>query len=124
MTQGGMYADTLGALAADPQADMFLIGVPVAGEGYDVPGMARDTAHFAASRGKPTAVSAPQASVREAFREAGVPVFAHETDAIDALHQWSRHGTLLRQAAARDAAATARPRRRCPHCRLGRRCRC
>jgi acyl-CoA synthetase (NDP forming) len=104
MTKGGMYADTLGALAADPQADMFLVGVPVAGEGYDVPGMARDTARFAAARGKPTAVSAPQASVRQAFREAGVPVFAHETDAIGALHQWSRHGTLLRQAATRSSS--------------------
>lgn len=105
MTQGGMYADTLGALSADPQADMFLVGIPVAGEGYDVPGMARDTACFAASSGKPTAVSAPQASVRQQFRDAGVPVFSHETDAIDALHQWSRHGTLLRQAAARSASA-------------------
>lgn len=107
MTKGGMYADTLGALAADPQADMFLVGVPVAGEGYDVPGMARDTARFAASRGKPTAVSAPQASVRAAFRDAGVPVFSHETDAVDALHQWSRHGALLRQAAARSAYSSA-----------------
>jgi acyl-CoA synthetase (NDP forming) len=110
MTKGGMYADTLGALGADPQADMFLVGVPVAGEGYDVPGMARDTARFAASRGKPTAVSAPQASVREAFRNAGVPVFAHETDAIEALHQWSRHGALMAQAAARGAlGAVAAP---------------
>jgi len=103
LTKGGMYAETLGALSADPQADMFLVGVPVAGEGYDVPGMARDTASFATSSGKPTVVSAPQASVRQAFRDAGVPVFAHETDAINALHQWSRHGTLLRQAAARSA---------------------
>ena len=103
LTKGGMYSETLGALSADPQADMFLVGVPVAGEGYDVPGMARDTASFATSSGKPTVVSAPQASVRQAFRDAGVPVFAHETDAINALHQWSRHGTLLRQAAARSA---------------------
>ncbi|MDM0019116.1 acetate--CoA ligase family protein [Variovorax saccharolyticus] len=103
MTQGGMYADTLGALAADPQADMFLVGVPVAGEGYDVPGMARDTARFAQARNKPCVVSAPQASVRQAFREAGVPVFSHETDAVDALHQWSRHGMLMQQAAARHA---------------------
>jgi len=103
LTKGGMYAETLGALSADPQADMFLVGVPVAGEGYDVPGMARDTASFATSSGKPTVVSAPQASVRQAFRDAGVPVFAHETDAINALYQWSRHGTLLRQAAARSA---------------------
>jgi len=110
MTQGGMYADTLGALAADPQADMFLVGVPVAGEGYDVPGMARDTARFTATSGKPTAVSAPQASVRKAFRGAGVPVFAHETDAMNALYQWSRHGTLLQAAAARRAAACSAAR--------------
>lgn len=106
MTQGGMYADTLGVLASDPQADMFLIGVPVAGEGYDVSGMARDTARFAAMHGKATAVSAPQASVRRTFREAGVPVFGHETDAIQALYQWSRHGVLLAQAAARTASAS------------------
>lgn len=104
LTQGGMYADTLEALAADPQADMFLVGVPVAGEGYDVPGMARDTASFGRSHAKPIAVSAPQASVRRAFHDAGVPVFAHETDAIDALHQWSRHGALLQQAAVRSAS--------------------
>jgi acyl-CoA synthetase (NDP forming) len=116
MTKGGMYADTLGALGADPQADMFLVGVPVAGEGYDVPGMARDTARFAASRGKPTAVSAPQASVREAFRNAGVPVFAHETDAIEALHQWSRHGALMAQAAARGALGAVAALSRCPRC--------
>lgn len=113
MTQGGMYADTLGALAADPQADMFLVGVPVAGEGYDVPGMARDTARFAATRKKPTVVSAPQASVRQAFQQAGVPVFPHETDAVHALHQWSRHGMLIEQAAARNklqaAQASAHP---------------
>lgn len=106
MTQGGMYADTLGALATDPKADMFLIGVPVAGEGYDVPGMARDTARFAATHNKPTAISAPQASVRQAFHEAGVPVFAHETDAINALYQWSRHGKLLMHASARTTSAT------------------
>lgn len=119
MTQGGMYADTLRALSTDPQADMFLVGVPVAGEGYDVPGMARDTAHFAASYGKPTAVSAPQVSVRQAFRDAGVPVFAHETDAIDALHQWSRHGTLLQQAAARSASASASVDSRIPNMSAG-----
>jgi acyl-CoA synthetase (NDP forming) len=103
MTQGGMFADTLAALAADPQADMFLIGVPVAGPGYDVPGMAADAVHLAATRGRPVAVSAPQHTVRAIFRQAGVPVFTHETDAIHALHQWSRHGVLIAQAAARDA---------------------
>lgn len=103
MTQGGMYAATLDMLAEDPQADMFLIGVPVAGPGYDVPGMAADTARFMASVGKPAVVSAPQTSVRQTFRNAGVPVFSNETDAIRALHQWSRQGSLILQAAARNA---------------------
>jgi len=111
LTQSGMYAATLTTLASDPRADMFLIGVPVAGPGYDVPGMAKDTASFANDTGKPAVVSAPQASVRQIFRQAGVPVYANETDAISALHQWSRHAMLIRQATQRDqlqaAAATA-----------------
>lgn len=106
MTQGGMYASTLNVLATDPHADMFLIGVPVAGPGYDVPGMATETARFAASAGKPAIVSAPQASVRQHFRNANVPVFANETDAIRALNQWRRHGALIRQAQRRDGLET------------------
>ncbi|MEF7616602.1 acetate--CoA ligase family protein [Aquincola sp. MAHUQ-54] len=103
LTNGGMYAHTLEVLAADPQADMFLIGVPVAGEGYDVAGMARDTAHLLRSTGRPVAVSAPQAAVREAFRAEGVPTFPHESDAIEALDQLSRHALLQQQAVRRAA---------------------
>lgn len=107
LTDGGMYAATLEALASDPQADLFMIGVPVAGEGYDIPGMARDTARFMKAFQKPTALSAPQTSVRDAFRAAGVPVFEHETDAIAALHQLSRHATLQKRALKRSAVAMA-----------------
>nr|WP_222622645.1 acetate--CoA ligase family protein [Ramlibacter albus] len=103
LTDGSMFGRTLDALAGDPQADMFLVGVPVAGEGYDVAGMAADTARFLRQTGKPLAVSAPQASVRDAFRAAGVPVFTHETDALAALHQVSRHALLAQGASARDA---------------------
>lgn len=105
LTQGDMYAQTLGVLADDPQADMFLIGVPVAGEGYDIAGMARDTARFARATSRPTVVSAPQGSVRQAFRAAGVPVFGHESDALAALHQVSRHATLQKASARRSALA-------------------
>jgi acetate---CoA ligase (ADP-forming) len=101
LADGTMFGRTLEALAADPQGDMFLVGVPVAGEGYDVPGMAADTAAFLRRTGKPVVVSAPQASVRDAFRAAGVPVFGHETDALAALHQVSRHAALLHAAAQR-----------------------
>jgi len=108
LADGTMFGRTLAALAADPQGDMFLIGVPVAGEGYDVPGMAADTAAFLHRTGKPVAVSAPQASVRAAFRAAGVPVFGHETDALAALHQVSRHASLLDAASLRRLAVSAR----------------
>ena len=105
LTQGGMFAEALDALVSDPCADMFLIGVPVAGPGYDVPGMAADVARLALAKGKPVAVSAPQMTVRASFRNAGVPVFSHETDAVHALHQWSSHGALILQAAAKDTLA-------------------
>lgn len=105
LSDGTMFGRTLQALAADPQGDMFLIGVPVAGEGYDVPGMAADTARFLQRTGKPVAVSAPQASVRNAFRAAGVPVFGHETDALAALQQVTRHAALVQAASLRTAAA-------------------
>lgn len=107
LSDGTMFGRTLQALTDDPQADMFLIGVPVAGEGYDLPGMAADTARFLRQAGKPVAVSAPQASVRETFRAAGVPVFGHETDALDALHQVTRHAILMQSAQGRDARAYA-----------------
>lgn len=107
LTDGTMFGRTLEALAADAQADMFLIGVPVAGEGYDVPGMAADTARLLQQSGKPVAVSAPQGSVRDAFRAAGVPVFGHETDALAALHQVSRHAALAARCADRGPAVPA-----------------
>ena len=106
MTQGGMFYEALKVLACDPGADMFLIGVPVAGPGYDVPGMASDVARLVSAQGKPVAVSAPQESVRSTFRQAGIPVFHHETDALQALHQWRRHAALMAQAEARDRLAT------------------
>lgn len=104
LSDGTMFGRTLDALAADPQGDMFLVGVPVAGEGYDVAGMAADTARFLQRTGKPVVVSAPQAAVRAAFRAAGVPVFGHETDALAALHQVTRHATLADSATRRDTA--------------------
>jgi acyl-CoA synthetase (NDP forming) len=104
MTNGGMYARTLQTLAADPQADMFLIGIPVAGAGYDIEGMASDTATFVETWRKPAVISASQANVRAAFRDAGVPVFVHETDALSALHQVSRHAGLREDALRRHDA--------------------
>lgn len=89
MGNNGMYPKVLEALGSDPDADMFLIGIPVAGPGYDVPALADATAAFARRRQRPVAVCAPQASVREAFAAHGLPVFRTESDAVRALRQYS-----------------------------------
>ncbi|MDB5980428.1 MAG: putative acetyl-CoA synthetase (ADP-forming) alpha and beta chain protein [Pseudomonas sp.] len=88
---GEMFPAVLDALGDDPEADMFLIGIPVAGPGYDVPGLARTTARFMQRTGKPVIMTAPQADVRAHFQQAGVPSFRNESDAVAALHQYARH---------------------------------
>jgi acetate---CoA ligase (ADP-forming) len=85
-----MFPRVLTALGEDTGADMILIGVPVAGPGYDVPGLAQTAAKFMNENRKPVAVTAPQASVRAQFERCGVPTFTNETDAVDALRQYSR----------------------------------
>jgi acyl-CoA synthetase (NDP forming) len=88
---GEMFPRVLEALGGDPDADMFLIGIPVAGPGYDVPGLAQTTAQFMQRTGKPVVMTAPQADVRGIFHQAGVPSFRNESDAVSALRQYARH---------------------------------
>ncbi|VVP16919.1 Protein lysine acetyltransferase Pat [Pseudomonas fluorescens] len=88
---GAMFPAVLKTLGDDPQADMFLIGIPVAGPGYDVPGLAQTTARFMQQTGKPVVMTAPQADVRAHFQQVGVPSFRNETDAVAALFQYARH---------------------------------
>ena len=87
---GEMFPRVLEALGDDPQADMFLIGIPVAGPGYDVPGLAQTTGCFMRRTGKTLVMTAPQAEVRAQFEKEGVPVFRHESDAVAALQQYAR----------------------------------
>jgi acyl-CoA synthetase (NDP forming) len=91
LADGTMFGRTLEALAADPQGDMFLIGVPVAGEGYDVPGMAADTAAFLRRTGKPVVVSAPQASGARRLPRRRRPGVRPRDRRARRLHQVSRH---------------------------------
>jgi acyl-CoA synthetase (NDP forming) len=88
---GEIFPRVLQVLGDDPEADMFLIGIPVAGPGYDVPGLAQTTALFMQRSGKPVVMTAPQADVRALFHGAGVPVFRNESDAVTALHQYAKH---------------------------------
>ncbi|MBY4947812.1 acetate--CoA ligase family protein [Cupriavidus respiraculi] len=103
--QGDMFPRVLDALGADPQADMVMVGIPVAGPGYDVEALARDAAAFSAGSRKPLVASAPQHSVREIFARHGVPTFVTEADAVAALAQYAGH----RRLAARTVPMSDRP---------------
>ena len=112
LSNSNLFSDILPVLARDPAADAFLIGIPVAGQGYDIDAFARDSAAFAQQTGKPVAIAAPQPSVGSHFKAEGLPVFQTETEAISALNQLSSHLERMRDAAQRPATtkrATSQP---------------
>lgn len=103
-----LLSDILPVLANENAADNFMIGFPIAGQGYDVPTFARDTAAFADATGTPVVVSAWQKSVSDVFKAAGVPTFPLEADAIAALARLAEHNALIARAKARPASEWAR----------------
>ena len=110
LTNSGLFGAILPPIARDPAADAFLIGIAVAGAGYDVDAFAKDTAHFAAETGKPLVVAAPQHSVSERFKALGLAVYPTEGEAVHALGQYLSHAELQRAAAVRDAPVPRKPR--------------
>jgi acyl-CoA synthetase (NDP forming) len=88
LSNSGLFGQILPVIAKDPAADAFLIGIPVAGQGYDVDSFAGDAAVFARRTGKPVALAIPQAGVAAKFKAQGLPVFATETEAVGALAQF------------------------------------
>ena len=92
--KGDMFPRVLDALGSDPEADMVMIGIPVAGPGYDVDALARHSAAFLCQHAKPLIISAPQQSVREVFAGQGIPTYITEADAIAALSQYAGHRRL------------------------------
>ncbi|MDF2096614.1 acetate--CoA ligase family protein [Aquibaculum arenosum] len=106
LTDSGLFSRVLPVVGADPAVDMFLIGIPVSGRGYDYPRFASDTADFLKQSGKPVVLAAPQPKVRAAFTELGVPAFETEDEAVAALAQFAAHHELL---AASRGGALSRP---------------
>jgi acyl-CoA synthetase (NDP forming) len=96
-----LFGNVLPIVGDDAQSDLLLVGLPVAGTGYDVEGFARDLAAFERRYGQTAAVAAPQPSVRAPFAQAGIATFAREHEAMDALAQLADHAALLRRPAAR-----------------------
>jgi acetate---CoA ligase (ADP-forming) len=95
LSNSNLFGDILPVIAEDPAADAFLIGVPVAGPGYDVEAFARDTAAFGKQTGKPLVVAATQPSVARQFAAEGTSVFPTEVEAVTALHQFLAHRELM-----------------------------
>ncbi|WP_433288173.1 acetate--CoA ligase family protein [Pseudonocardia sp. CA-142604] len=96
LTDSGLFGRVLPLVAEDPAADAFLLGIPVAGKGYDVPRFAIDAAEFAARTRKPLVVAAPQESVAEEFRRRGMTVYPDESTAIGSLDHYLAHVELRR----------------------------
>jgi acyl-CoA synthetase (NDP forming) len=102
LSNSRLFGDILPVIAEDPAADAFLIGVPVAGPGYDVDAFARDAAAFGKRTGKPLVVAATQKSVADQFGAEGITVFPTEVEAVSALHQFLAHHELMARTRARD----------------------
>src|SRR3546814_3217434 len=79
---------------------MFILDIPVAGRGYDVPSFADDAASFAQRSGKPVAVVAWQEPVAQAFRARGVPVYADAQQAMTALAALVHHPRFVQAGSA------------------------
>ena len=82
LSNSGLFGQILPVLAKDAAADAFLIGIPVAGQGYDVDGFAADSAVFARRTGKPLVTAIPQANIAAKFKAQGLPVFTTEAEAV------------------------------------------
>ena len=107
LSNSRLFGDILPVIAEDPAADAFLIGVPVAGPGYDVEAFARDSAAFGRQTGKPLVIAATQRSVADQFASEGLSVFPTETEAVSALHQFLAHRELMARTLARKATRVA-----------------
>src|SRR6195256_5589892 len=108
LSNGRLFGDILPVIAEDPAADAFLIGVPVAGPGYDVEAFARDSAAFGKQTGKPLVIAATQRGVADQFASEGLSVFPTVTEAVTALHQFLAHRELMARTLARKSARTTK----------------
>ncbi|WP_326542623.1 acetate--CoA ligase family protein [Pseudorhodoferax sp.] len=101
LSNSSLFSRILPPIARDPAADAFLIGIAVAGAGYDVDAFARDAAGFAGDTGKPLVVAAPQQPIAERFKQHGLAVYPTEGQAVQALGVYLTHMQLLQDTHAR-----------------------
>jgi acetate---CoA ligase (ADP-forming) len=100
----GLFDKVASPLAADPSVDALHLALPIAGQGYEI-GVFADTL-AAVAVDKPVVVSSPMPDhVSQPFRDAGLPVFLTETEAIGALGSLLGHQARLAGAKARFAGS-------------------
>jgi acyl-CoA synthetase (NDP forming) len=97
MGNSEVFGQVLSGLANDPAADLFLISLPVAGDGYDLERIAADTAAFEAATGKTVVLTATLQTALAPFKRHGVVTFNSERQALLALDQFTRHLALMAQ---------------------------
>ena len=95
LSNSGLFGAILPPIARDPAADAFLIGVAVAGAGYDVERFAADAQSFATQTGKPLVVASSQDNVAQRFKNNGLVVYPTEGEAVNALSNFLSHASLL-----------------------------
>lgn len=101
LSNSRLFGAILPPIAKDPAADAFLIGIAVAGAGYDVNAFSSDAHQFAQQTGKPLVVAAPQANIAAQFKANGLVVYPTEGEAVRALGLYLTHAEWMADAKAR-----------------------
>ncbi len=97
------FERVLEVIAQEDVTDLIVVAFPASGEGYDVPRLAQMAAEFCARCDLALAVAVPQPPIARLFRDAGLPTFHSETEALLALRQLVTH---TRMSTYRDEIAT------------------
>src|SRR5690625_3376439 len=82
LSNNRLFADVLGIVGKDEQADVFVLDIPVAGRGYDVEAFAKDAQEFMQKFKKPVVLVAWQKAVAQTFRKHGIAVYDDELQAM------------------------------------------
>jgi acyl-CoA synthetase (NDP forming) len=94
LTDSALLGDTLATAASDPDVDVLFLGLPVAGQGYDLERFASDTTRVIDRTGKPIVAATSVESVAARLRASGVPTFDRDVSALEALSQLCEHVRL------------------------------
>lgn len=95
LSDSSMFGNALAVLAEDGAFDVIHIGMPVAGEGYEIDSFADSAATVGKRAGKPIIVSGPQRDVLEIFTRRGLPTYQSDTAALRAIRQYVEHRRSL-----------------------------